>query len=74
MDDSGPMERLLPSLFTRLKDDNPRAGKESRHDRVVSVDEYLRSIREDLQSLLNTENYGSVDDLERYPEAAKSVV
>lgn len=67
-------EQLLPSLFTRLTDRAPEKTRESRQDRVVSLDRYLDAVKRELSWLLNTDNYDSVRDLSGYPLVAASVI
>lgn len=67
-------ERLQPSLLDRLTDNDPRNSKESRDDRVLSVERLKDSVLRDLEWLLNTENLASGVDLDAYPQIASSVL
>jgi type VI secretion system protein ImpF len=66
-------ERLQPSLLDRLTDDE-RDGGEGRDKRVLSLVQIRESVRRDLAALLNSVHLASLIDLERYPEAARSVI
>lgn len=67
-------ERLQPVLLDRLTDNDPRNSKESRDDRVLSVERLKDSVLRDLEWLLNTENLASGVDLDAYPQIASSVL
>ena len=67
-------ERLQPSLLDRLSDDEPDKRQESRDKRVLSPGRLRESVRRDLGWLFNTTNLESVQDLEEYPQVARSVV
>jgi len=67
-------ERLQPALLDRLTDDEPEASQESRNQRVISIRELRECVLRDLAWLLNTENLGDNDLLERYPAVASSAV
>jgi len=69
-----PSERLQPSLLDRLCDDEPTNSKESREQRVLSVRRLRQSVLRDIAWLLNAVSLESVQDLENYPEAARSVL
>lgn len=66
-------ERLQPSLLDRLTDDE-RDGGEGRDKRVLSLVQIRESVRRDLAALLNSVHLAALVDLERYPEAARSVL
>ncbi len=74
MADFANRERLQPSLLDRLTDHDPRNQKESRDDRVLSVERLKESVLRDLEWLLNTENLASSVDLTPYPEIASSTL
>jgi type VI secretion system protein ImpF len=74
MADLAPHDRLQPFLLHRLTDDKPEDRQESRDRRVVSPAEYRKTLLEDLSALLNSGNHLPAHLLERYPEAARSVV
>lgn len=67
-------EKLQPSLLDRLTDDEPKNAKESRDKRVLSLKELRNSVIRDLAWLLNTNNLSSVQDLEEYTYAERSVI
>ena len=67
-------ERLQPSLLDRLTDREPGTNRESRDRRILSVDKIRDCVIRDLGWLLNTGNLGSTEDLEAYPEVARSVL
>lgn len=48
--------QLLPSLFDRLTDEEPRRKKEARSDRVINLDQYRQAVLRDILYLLNTCN------------------
>lgn len=67
-------ERLQPSLLDRLTDDEPGARKESRDRRVLGLRKLRQSVVRDLAWLLNTGNIEALEDIEDYPEVARSVL
>jgi type VI secretion system protein ImpF len=67
-------ERLQPSLLDRLTDDEPTERQESRDKRVLSPARLRECVRRDLTWLLNTTNLASLQNLDEYPEVARSVV
>jgi len=69
-----PQERLQPSLLDRLTDDEPGSTKESREKRVLSMRRLRASVLRDLGWLLNTGNLLAAEDLDPYPDVAKSVL
>lgn len=44
---------LLPSLFDRLTDEEPRSRKEPRHHRSINLTKYRKAVLRDILSLLN---------------------
>ena len=74
MPDLRPSNRMLPSLLVRLTDDEPRSTRESRDQRVVSPRQYVRSVRDDLRSLLNSRSHAPESNIYHYPEASRSVL
>lgn len=73
MEDLKLKDRLQPSLLERLKDDEPSVKREPREKRVMSMRSFRESVRRDLEWLLN--NTGNlIQDFERWPRAAQSVV
>lgn len=69
-----PQERLQPSLLDRLTDRAPDSRSESRDHRVLSMQKLRAAVLRDLRWLLNTGQLETTEDLERYPEVAKSVL
>lgn len=69
-----PQERLQPSLLDRLTDKAPDSRSESRDHRVLSMQKLRAVVLRDLAWLLNTGQLETTDDLERYPEVARSVI
>jgi type VI secretion system protein ImpF len=67
-------ERLQPSLLDRLTDTSPDSRSESTDNRVLSMRRLREAVLRDLAWLLNTGRLETTEDLERYPEVAKSVV
>ncbi len=67
-------ERLQPSLLDRLIDDEPEKKQESRHKRVLSLQQLREGVLRDLAWLFNAGNLGSVQPLDDYPEVQTSVV
>lgn len=69
-----PQERLQPSLLDRLTDRAPDTRSESRDHRVLSMQKLRAAVLRDLAWLLSTGQLETTDDLERYPEVARSVL
>jgi len=74
-----PIEKLQPCLLDRLTDDDPGIKEESRLQRVVSDQKYRRGVLRDLEWLLNTPAYISLEgmepfDLKDFPHAYRSVI
>lgn len=67
-------ERLQPSLLDRLTDRAPDSRSESRDNRVLSMRRLREAVLRDLAWLLNTGQLETTEDLEEYPEVAKSVL
>ncbi len=67
-------ERLQPSLIDRLTDNDPLNQKESREQRVMSLQQIRDAVQRDLASLLNVGCLATTDDLEEYPYVAHSVL
>jgi type VI secretion system protein ImpF len=74
MAELAPRERLQPSLLDRLTDDEPHSKQEGRDKRVLSPARLRECVGRDLSWLLNTVSLSSVQDLDEYPEVARSVV
>ncbi len=58
---------LQPSLLDRLTDDEPQVQQETRDKRFVSLRRLREAVIRDLAWLLNTSDFGSVEDLTNYP-------
>jgi type VI secretion system protein ImpF len=69
-----PKEKLQPSLLDRLTDDEPDRQKESREKRILTGMQLRESVRRDLSWLLNNTWMQAVEDLEGYPEVARSTL
>ena len=67
-------ERLQPSLLDRLTDNAPDKKQESRDQRVLSTKKLREGVLRDLSWLLNAVNLSSIQNLDDYPEVARSVV
>ncbi len=79
MSDPVATEKLQPCLLDRLTDDDPTHQEESRNQRVVSPQRYLRGVMRDLQWLFNTSAWhGPEAESEamwkEFPEARRSVL
>ena len=72
-----PQANLLPTLFERLKDDQPfNKTSESPEDWVVNAAKMRELVRNNLIDILNVVNLDHKDeiDLTRYPHVADSVL
>jgi len=67
-------ERLQPSLLDRLRDDDPSNPKESRDQRVMSLQQIRESVQRDLAALLNAGCLTMTVDLDEYPHVQRSVL
>jgi type VI secretion system protein ImpF len=67
-------QRLQPSLLDRLTDDDRGNTRESREQRVMTVDQLRAFVLRDLAWLLNAEHYQPKDELDDYPEVQHSVL
>ena len=67
-------ERLQPSLLDRLTDNAPDKKQESRDQRVLSMKKLREGVLRDMSWLLNAVNLSSIQNLDDYPEVARSVV
>ncbi len=74
MADQQLSERLQPSLLDRLTDEEPTKTAETRAHRVIDLERLRDIVRRDLAWLLNTTNFASTAELDRYPNVAKSVI
>jgi type VI secretion system protein ImpF len=69
-----PYAHLMPTLFDRLRDDNPRHRTELAGEISVSPKELLQIIQRDLSYLLNTVNAGDLFKDGSFPEAGASTL
>jgi len=69
-----PYAHLMPTLFDRLRDDNPGSQVERAREISVSSKELLQIIQRDLNYLLNTVNAGGVFKDDYFPEASASTL
>ena len=67
-------ERLQPSLLDRLTDDAPAEQKESQEKRVLPLRRLRAAVMRDLSWLLNSVSLEATEDLDPYPEVARSVL
>lgn len=67
-------DRLLPSLFDRLTDTEPRKNTETQQERSVNIEQYRRAVLRDILFLLNTSNLQSTVFSVRLPENVKESV
>ncbi len=67
-------EHLLPSLLDRLTDDEPEKKTEVKEKRGLSKAKLRQSVLRDLNWLFNNSNLTTVQNLDAYPEVAKSVL
>ena len=72
--DLAPNERLQPSLFDRLTDEEPERRQESPDRRVLSLDKLRDAVRRDLGFLFNTTRLAAVQDLADYPRVERSTL
>ena len=66
--------RLMPTLFDRLRDENPGCKSEAPSEYAISVSQMRDIIQRDLGYLLNTTNADDLIDRIRYAEAASSTI
>lgn len=67
-------EFLQPSLLDRLTDDEPEKKAEPKERRGLTQAKLRQSVLRDLNWLFNTSNLAAVQNLEDYPEVARSVL
>jgi type VI secretion system protein ImpF len=72
LDNSGPRDRVQPSLLDRLTDDEPLKQREARDLRVFSLTRLREAVLRDLSWLLNTTHLAATQDLDAYPHVAAS--
>lgn len=68
------LDKLQPCLLDRLTDDDPGNPKESRNQRVMSLQRYRQAVLRDVAWLLNTYANSEVSGLDDYPEIPSSVL
>lgn len=64
--------QLLPSLFDRLTDEEPRRKKEARPDQAVNLEQYRKAVLRDILFLLNTSNLQAETIQKHLPENVRS--
>ncbi len=74
MADLTPSEKLQPCLLDRLTDDEPNKLRESRNQRVMSMQRYRQAVLRDLAWLLNTYANVEQDGLDEFEEVPSSVL
>jgi type VI secretion system protein ImpF len=74
MADLTPKDRLQPSLFDRLTDDEPDKQQEGCDKRVLSMRGLRRAVLRDLGWLFNSAHLALLQDLSSFPLAARSVI
>lgn len=67
-------DRLQPSLFDRLTDDEPGTRVEPLEKRVLSLARLRESVRRDLGSLLNATHLAAMQELSDFPDAERSTI
>ncbi len=68
------IEKIQPCLLDRLTDENPESQKEGRSERIVSIRRYREGVLRDLVWLLNGKSHTVEEELNEFPEAARSVL
>ena len=69
-----PQERLQPSLLDRLIDDEPDKKVEAPEHRVLSKARLRQAVLRDLAWLFNTTRLEAEVNLQKYPNARRSVI
>jgi type VI secretion system protein ImpF len=69
-----PKDRLQPSLLDRLTDNEPDEKSELPEKRVLSMKKLRECVLRDLAWLFNSGNMSGVEDLDKYPLVAGSVL
>ncbi|KPN70625.1 type VI secretion system baseplate subunit TssE [Neisseria sp. 83E34] len=64
--------QLLPSLFDRLTDEEPRKKKEARPDQAINLEQYRKAVLRDILYLLNTCNLQAETMEKNLPENVRS--
>jgi type VI secretion system protein ImpF len=67
-------EKLQPSLLDRLTDEESDSLQEARDKRVLSMRGLRKAVLRDLGWLFNTTGLSSLQDMEKFPLAAQSVI
>ncbi|HVQ20831.1 MAG TPA: type VI secretion system baseplate subunit TssE [Terrimicrobiaceae bacterium] len=68
------IEKIQPCLLDRLTDEAPESQKESRNERIISIRRYREGVLRDLVWLLNGKAHTAEEDLNEFPEVARSVL
>lgn len=68
-----PTDRFRPCVLHRLRDDKPEI-QQNTPGRGVSLREYKESVREDLDWLFSCRSNPADDEMESFPEVARSVL
>lgn len=66
MADLSPKEQLQPSLLDRLADDHPDRLQEPPENRVLTLDQLHDCVIRDLEWLLNSDNFATVNQVGEY--------
>lgn len=74
MAESRNQVQLQPSLLDRLTDDEPVKKSEAKEKRGLSQARLRQSVLRDLNWLFNSSNLETVQNLDHYPEVARSVI
>jgi type VI secretion system protein ImpF len=74
MAEPGPQDRLHPFLLDRLTDEEPKQKEERLERRGQSTRRYRESVLRDMGWLLNAKSHSKADEINEYPEVAKSVL
>jgi len=69
-----PYANFLPTLFDRLRDDDPQQLQETASDYALSRKQLLDIVRRDLVYLLNTTNMETMIDRQEHAAAAASTI
>ena len=67
-------EKILPSFIDRLTDHYPKAQKESREHRVLTIQKYRDSVLRDIGQLLNNTSHPAKEEFEDFEYVKKSVL
>lgn len=61
-------DRLLPSIFDRLTDEEPRRQKEGKNSLIMSSTQYKKAVLRDIMNLLNSNSLFTIPEQETVPE------